>query len=113
MFGIIPRRDKLNAKATQVNIYLENECNRTIICFIDNSNINPRYNWNKSDAHLSKSETNGVIENMLFPLSNLDYWHETQVSMNNNIFSIIGNSKKKSQVQLGKKARQNHKRLHK
>ena len=62
---------------------------------MDNSNINPRYNCNKIDAHLSKSETNGVIENTLFPLSNLDYWHETQVSMNNNIFSIIGNSKKK------------------
>ena len=46
--GIIPRRHRLNAKVTQVNIYIENKCNKRNICFKDNSNINPRYSCNKS-----------------------------------------------------------------
>ena len=70
--GIVPLRDKLNAKVTQVNIHLNYECNRNI-CFIDNSNINPRYNCNKSCVHLNKSGTNKLIENVFFALSKFDY----------------------------------------
>ena len=44
---IVPRRNKLNAKTTQVNFHLKNEFKKGNICFIDNSNINPRYNLTK------------------------------------------------------------------
>ena len=44
--GIVSRRDKLNTKATQINIHLKNEHKRNI-CFIDNSNIDPRYNCSR------------------------------------------------------------------
>ena len=63
--GIVPRRDKLNTKATQINIHLKNEHKRNI-CFIDNSNIDPRYNCNRGGIHLNESGTNKLIENMLF-----------------------------------------------
>ena len=38
--GIVPRLDKLNAKAAQVNSFLKNECGKRNICFTNNSNIN-------------------------------------------------------------------------
>lgn len=98
MSGIVPRRDKPNAKRTQANIHLKNECNKRNIYFIDNSNINPRCNCNKTEIHLSKSGTNKVIENMLFTLSKFNYWSSStiiQVSMKNNSFSEINNSKRK------------------
>ena len=41
--GIILRSDKLNAKAIEVNRYPKNECHKRNICFISNSNINPKY----------------------------------------------------------------------
>ena len=63
--GIVPRRDKLNTKATLINIHLKNEHKRNI-CFIDNSNIDPKYNCNRGGIHLNKSGTNKLIENMLF-----------------------------------------------
>ena len=63
--GIVSRRDKLNTKATQINIHLKNEHKRNI-CFIDNSNIDPRYNCSRGGIHLNKSGTNKLIENMLF-----------------------------------------------
>ena len=38
--GIVPRSDKHNAKAIEVNRHLKNECRKRNICFISNSNIN-------------------------------------------------------------------------
>ena len=70
--GIVPRRDKLNAKAAQVNSFLKNECGKRNICFINNSNINPRYHCNQSGIHLNRSGTNRLIENLLFALSKFD-----------------------------------------
>ena len=70
--GIVPRRDKLNAKAAQVNSFLKNECGKRNICFINNSNINPRYHYNQNGIHLNRSGTNRLIENLLFALSKLD-----------------------------------------
>ena len=37
--GIVPRTDKLNEKASQVNIVLRHECNLRNVCFIDNKHI--------------------------------------------------------------------------
>ena len=73
MSGIIPCRNKLNAKARQVSIQLKNETNKKNICLIDNSNINDQYNCNKSAIQLSKGEANKVIENMFFAFSKFVY----------------------------------------
>ena len=65
-------RDKLNAKAAQVNSFLKNEYGERNICFINNSNINPKYHCNQSGIHLNRSGTNRLIENLLFALSKFD-----------------------------------------
>ena len=70
--GIVPRRDKLNTKAAQVNNFLKNECGKRNICFIKSSNINPRYHFNQSGIHLNRSGTNRLIENLLLALSKFD-----------------------------------------
>ena len=70
--GTIPRSDKLNAKATEVNKHLKNECRKGNICFISNSNINPKYDCNKSGLHLNWKGTNKLVENFLFALSKFD-----------------------------------------
>ena len=95
MTGILPHCNKIDAKATEVYIRLNNECNKRNVCFIDNANINSRYNCNKSGIYLSKSGTNNVVDKMLFALGKFDYRQNAQVSMNNNIFSEISNSKQK------------------
>ena len=41
--GITLCSDKLNKKAIEVNRYSKSECHKTNICFISNSNINPKY----------------------------------------------------------------------
>ena len=63
--GIVPRRDKLNAKAAQVHSSLKMECDKRTICFINNSNINPSYHCNQSGIHLNKSGINTLIKNLL------------------------------------------------
>ena len=78
-----------------LNIHLKNESNKINICFIDNSNINSRYNCYKRGIHLNKSRTNNLIENFLFVLGKFSYSHKIQVSMNSNIFSEISNSNRK------------------
>ena len=67
--GITHRSDKLNAKAIEVNRHLKNECRKRNICFIGNSNINSKYDCNKSGPHLNWKGTNKVVENFLFALS--------------------------------------------
>ena len=74
--GIVPRLDKLNAKAAQVNGFLKNDCGKRNICFINRSNVNPRYHCNQSGTHLNKSGTNRLIENLLFAVSKFDCWHK-------------------------------------
>ena len=53
-----------------------------------------RYNCNKSSIHLSKSGSNKFIESILCSLSLIDYWQNSQVTMNQIIFSEISNSKR-------------------
>ena len=79
--GIFPRRHELNAKTAQ---FSKNECGKRNVCFIKNSNIKPRYHCNLSGIHVSKSETNMLIENFLFVLSKFECWHKAQVSMAKN-----------------------------
>ena len=50
---IIPRSGKRNAKTTEVNKHLKNECRKRNICFISNSNINPKYDCNKRGLQLN------------------------------------------------------------
>ena len=70
--SIISRSDKINAKANEVNRHLKNECRKRNICFISNSNINPKYDCNKSGLHLNWKGTNKLVENFLFALSKFD-----------------------------------------
>ena len=70
--GIVPRRDKLNAKAAQVNSFLKNESGKRNIFFTNNSNINSRCHCNKSGIHLNRSGTNRLIEHFLLVLSKFD-----------------------------------------
>ena len=70
--GVVPRRDKLNAKAAQVNSSLISEFGKRNICFISNSNINPRYHCNQSGIYLNRSGTSRLIENFLLALSKFD-----------------------------------------
>ena len=68
--GIVPRDDNLNDDASKVNKILREACSKRNIGFIDNENINPRYNCNQSKLHLNKRGTNLFTENILFSLYN-------------------------------------------
>ena len=68
--GIVPRNDNLNDDASKVNIILREACSKRNIGFIDNENINPTYNCNRSKLHFNKRGTNFLIENILFSLYN-------------------------------------------
>ena len=70
--GKIPRSGKLNAKAIKVNRHLKNECRKRNVCFISNSNINPKYGCDKSDLHLNWKRKIKLVENFLFALSKFD-----------------------------------------
>ena len=71
---------------------LKNECGKTNICFINNSNITPRYHINQRGIHLNKSETNRLIDNLLFALSKLTV--KGQVSMSTNVHRETSNFEK-------------------
>ena len=67
--------DKLNVKGIEINRYLKSECRIRSICFISNSNINPKYDCSKSALHLNWKETNKLVGNFIFALSRFDIWH--------------------------------------
>ena len=89
--GIIPSSDKPNAKAIEVNRYLKNDCRKRNICFISNSNINRKYDWNKNGLHLNWKETNKLVKNFLIALSNFDNWQKAPVSKTNFYKNKLGN----------------------
>ena len=60
--GIVPRDNNLNDDASKVNKIFREVCSKRNIGFIDNENINPRYNCNRSKLHLKL--------NILFSLYN-------------------------------------------
>ena len=66
--GIVPRNDNLNDDAIKENKILREACSKKNIGFIDNENINPRYNCNRNKLQLNKRGTNLLIENILFNL---------------------------------------------
>ena len=70
--GIIPHRDRLNAKAIEENRHRRKEYRKRNICFISNSNIDPKYDCNKSGLHLNWKGTKKLDENFLFALSKFD-----------------------------------------
>ena len=67
---IVHRNDNLNDDASEFNKILRETCSKRNIGFIDNENINPRYNRNRSKLHLNKRATNLLTENILFSLYN-------------------------------------------
>ena len=80
---IVHRNDNLNDDASEFNKILRETCSKRNIGFIDNENINPTYNCNRSKLHLNKRATNLLTENILFSLYNeISDWHEGTVSKN-------------------------------
>ena len=52
--SIVPKNDKLNGKAAEVNSYLEKMCSNVNMHFIDNARvINPKRHLNNSKLHLT------------------------------------------------------------
>ena len=79
---------------------MKNECRKRNICFISNSNVNPKYDCNKSGLHLNWKGTNKLVENFLFALTRFDNWHKAQVSNTNFYENKLGSSE--SQQCIGK-----------
>ena len=63
--GLIARGDELNAKALEVNEYLEDECKRHNIYMIDNSNILINKHLNGSGLHLNSRGTVQIAHNFI------------------------------------------------
>lgn len=63
--GIVPRGDRLNEKAMDVNGKLERMCQRRKIPFIDNRNIDPNLHLNGSRLHLNYQGTFFLANNFL------------------------------------------------
>ena len=55
--GIIPRRDNLNEKATEVNKLLQNTCGSYNFYFIDNTNVNKESDLNMGGLPLNYKGT--------------------------------------------------------
>ena len=80
--GIVPQNDNLNDDVIKVNKILREACRKRNTGFIDNENVKPRYNCNRSKLHLNK-RTNLLIENILFSLyDDIKDWHKFTVSNN-------------------------------
>ena len=56
----------------EVNRHLKSEFHKRNICFSSNSNINSKYDCNKSGLHLNWKGTNKFVENVLFALNKFD-----------------------------------------
>ncbi len=63
--GIVPRGDRFNEKAMQVNEKLLRICQREKIKFINNCNINPHEHLNRSKLHLNYEGTCFLANNFL------------------------------------------------
>ena len=59
-------------KQHRQTVFQKNECDKRNICFINSSNIKPRYHCNQSGIHLNRSGTIRLIENLLLALSKFD-----------------------------------------
>ena len=62
--GIIPRRDKLNSKATEVNKLLQKGCQDHRVSFIDNSDFNRYKMLDARGLHLNDYGNNFFIEKL-------------------------------------------------
>ena len=62
IYSIIPRRDKLNLKAKNVNEIVERMCTERSIDFIQHFNIKPHIHCNRSGLHLNQ-KGNDILKN--------------------------------------------------
>ena len=67
---IVPRGDKLNEKAKEVNNVLEKPCNQKQIDLIKHSNINTKRHLNRSKLHLKGYGKSICIRNVRNYLTN-------------------------------------------
>ena len=81
IFGIVPRSEKLNEKASRVNRILRHECKVRNICFIDNKHISLRFHCNRSSLHSNYYGTRKLQENFLYELVKL-VWQFDMVGLN-------------------------------
>ena len=51
--GIVPRSDRLEEKASNVNKFLKNECSVRNICFIHGKRMSPRFHCNRNSLYLN------------------------------------------------------------
>ena len=80
--GIGPQKDNLNDDVIKVNKILRAACRKRNTGFIDNENVKPRHNCNRTKLHLNK-RTNLLIENILFSLyDDISDWHKVTVRNN-------------------------------
>ena len=101
--GIVPVSDKLNEKASKINIILRHECNMRSTCFIDNKHISARFHCNRSRLHFNHYGTKKLQENFLCELAKLD-WQFDLVGMNTlSKGSIRVRNKNKGERQKNKK----------
>ena len=61
--GIVPRKNYLNRKVTDVNKILQYECNARNIGFLTHNNIRPKYHCNRSGLHLNEDSKVILSEN--------------------------------------------------
>ena len=66
--SILPRRDKLNVKAIEVNKFLFSFCSKKKLHCIDNSNIDPNKHLNNSGLHLNYEGTYVLGSNFVYAI---------------------------------------------
>ena len=76
--GIIPRNDKWNKKAQEVNQHLKNICQIASIDYIDNSSLNPKKHLNNSNLHLNERGSYKINSVFLNYITILFKWYESE-----------------------------------
>ena len=63
--GIVPRRDNLNGKDRQVNIFLKKFCMKNYFVYVNHENIKSRQHCNYSGIHLSTLGSEILTDNFI------------------------------------------------
>ena len=63
--GILPRKDKFNSKAKEVNTHLQDICSTNNLPLITGSNINPHRHTNVKGLHLNIYGDKQLIRNFI------------------------------------------------
>ena len=61
--SIVPRKDRLNKKAKEVNLHLREKCEANNLSLIEHHNINPYHHINAEGLHLNNYGDNQLTKN--------------------------------------------------